>query len=86
MSGRLPTLMASNQPAAMAIIGPARQQFSTVKFELGETFESIRRGKELAFDYIEVFYNRQRRHSSIGYRTPAEHERRFHDRQLAVAA
>jgi transposase InsO family protein len=37
-----------------------------------EAFESIRRGKELAFDYIEVFYNRQRRHSSIGYRTPAE--------------
>lgn len=24
------------------------------------------------FDYIEVFYNRKRRHSSIGYRTPAE--------------
>ena len=24
------------------------------------------------FDYIEIFYNRQRRHSGIGYRTPAE--------------
>lgn len=60
--------------------------FSTFKFELGESFESIRRGKDLAFDYIEVFYNQQRRHSSIGYRTPAEHERRFHDEQLAGAA
>jgi putative transposase len=60
--------------------------FSTLKFELGETFESIRRGKELAFDYIEVFYNRQRRHSSIGYRTPAEHERSFYGQQLAAAA
>ena len=41
--------------------------FSTVKFELGETFESIHLGKEQLFDYIEVFYNQQRRHSSIDY-------------------
>jgi transposase InsO family protein len=53
--------------------------FSTFKFELGETFESIRRGKDLAFDYIEVFYNQHRRHSSIGYVAPAELERRYHD-------
>ena len=26
------------------------------------------------FDYIEIFYNRQRRHSSLGYRTPIEFE------------
>lgn len=26
------------------------------------------------FDYIEVFYNRQRRHSGLDYRTPIEHE------------
>ena len=60
--------------------------FSTFKFELGETFESIRRGKELAFDYIEVFYNQQRRHSSIGYLAPAELERRFYDAPARAAA
>ncbi len=60
--------------------------FSTFKAELGETFESIRRGKDLAFDYIEVFYNQQRRHSSIGYAAPAEFERRFYDAQLRAAA
>jgi len=49
--------------------------FSTVKFELGETFESIHRGKEQLFDYIEVFYNVQRRHSSIDYVSPARYER-----------
>jgi putative transposase len=27
------------------------------------------------FDYIEIFHNRQRRHSALGYRTPIEHER-----------
>jgi len=29
------------------------------------------------FDYIEIFYNRQRRHSRLGYITPIEHELRF---------
>ena len=26
------------------------------------------------FEYIEIFHNRQRRHSALGYRTPIEHE------------
>ena len=61
--------------------------FSTFKFELGETFASIREGKDEAFDYIEVFYNQQRRHSSNGYVSPAELERRFYaDRLEAVAS
>jgi transposase InsO family protein len=49
--------------------------FSTVKSELGERFESYGVAKAELFDYIEVFYNQQRMHSSIGYATPAEHER-----------
>ena len=49
---------------------------STFKFELGETFESIRRAKDLAFDYIEVFYNQRRRHSTLGQVSPAAFERR----------
>jgi transposase InsO family protein len=52
--------------------------FSTFKAELGETFESIRHGKDAAFDYIEVFYNQRRRHSSIGYIAPAERERLYY--------
>ena len=31
------------------------------------------------FEYIEIFHNRQRRHSSLGYRTPVEHELLFED-------
>ncbi|MGE5315031.1 MAG: IS3 family transposase [Acidobacteriota bacterium] len=27
------------------------------------------------FDYIEIFYNRQRRHSAINYLSPAEYEK-----------
>jgi len=48
--------------------------FSTVKAELGETFESIGHGKEQLFDYIEVFYNQKRRHSTLDYLSPARYE------------
>ncbi len=48
--------------------------FSTLKFELGETFGSMHEAKKQLFDYIEVFYNRQRRHSAIDYLSPARYE------------
>jgi transposase InsO family protein len=50
--------------------------FSTVKSELGERFESNGQAKMQLFDYIEVFYNQRRRHSSVGRISPAECERR----------
>ena len=49
--------------------------FSTVKSELGESFESYAKAKEQLFDYIEVFYNQQRRHSSLDYVSPGEYEK-----------
>jgi transposase InsO family protein len=49
--------------------------FSTLKNELGERFESYAVAKAQLFDYIEVFYNQQRRHSSLAYATPADYER-----------
>jgi len=30
--------------------------------------------RSVIFDYIEVFYNRQRRHSSLGYKSPINYE------------
>ena len=60
--------------------------FSTVKLELGETFDSIRRAKDQLFDYIEVFYNQQRRHSSLDYMSPAAYERQTRESSLLVAA
>jgi transposase InsO family protein len=32
-------------------------------------------GEPERFDYIECFYNRQRRHSSLDYLSPAEYEK-----------
>ena len=49
--------------------------FSTVKSELGERFESYGDAKMLLFDYIEVFYNQRRRHSTLGQISPAAYER-----------
>ena len=57
----------------------AESFFSTFKSELAEDFESYGEAKEKAFDYIEVFYNRQRRHSTLGYLSPADFERRRHE-------
>lgn len=50
--------------------------FSTVKSELGEHFESHGEAKMELFDFIEVFYNQKRRHSTLGQISPAEFERR----------
>lgn len=37
-----------------------------------QRWAGLREARAATHDYIEVFYNRQRLHSSLGYRTPAE--------------
>ena len=49
--------------------------FSTLKSELGERFDSHGQAKVELFDYIEVFYNQRRRHSTLGQISPAAFER-----------
>lgn len=46
--------------------------FATLKRELldGEPFESREAARAAIFSYLEVFYNRQRRHSTLDYLTP----------------
>jgi transposase InsO family protein len=50
--------------------------FSTVKSELGDQFASNGDAKMELFDYLEVFYNQRRRHSTLGQISPAAYERR----------
>ena len=50
--------------------------FSTVKREEAECFPSYSDAKMALFDYIEVFYNQRRRHSTLGQISPAAFERR----------
>jgi len=50
--------------------------FSTVKIELSDRFDSGDAAKRALFQYIEVFYNQRRRHSTLGYISPAVFEQR----------
>ena len=56
---------------------PVESFFSTLKTELfaGRVPRSRRQAQSELFEYIEVFYNRQRRHSTLGYQAPAEFEK-----------
>ena len=50
--------------------------FSSVKAELADRFDSCGEAKRELFNYIELFYNQRRRHSTIGQISPAAYERR----------
>ena len=56
---------------------PCESFFKTIKTELsGEwAFRSRREARTAIFEYIEIFYNRERLHSSLGYLAPEEYER-----------
>lgn len=59
--------------------------FATLECELlrGATFRTHAEARTALFDYIEGFYNVHRRHSALGYRSPATYER---ETQLEAAA
>jgi putative transposase len=55
---------------------PMESFFASLKKELVHDADFTTRAEARAaiFEYIEVFYNRQRRHSALGYVSPAEYE------------
>lgn len=54
--------------------------FSRLKVELvyAEEFKTSEEAYRSLFEYIEVFYNRVRRHSSLGYCSPAQYEEKYY--------
>ena len=54
----------------------AESFFATLKKELvrDQTFETRASARSQVFEYIEVFYNRQRAHSLLDYETPTSFE------------
>ena len=59
--------------------------FSRLKVELiyAENYKTVNEARSGIFEYIEMFYNRQRRHSAIGYMSPHEYEQQHS--QLTVS-
>ena len=55
---------------------PMESWFATLKIEYlqGRTLTSRAVARRGLFDYIERFYNRQRRHTQLGYLSPAQWE------------
>jgi putative transposase len=64
----------------------AESFFKTLKTELvyHRKFATRKEASLVVFEYIEVWYNRKRRHSALGYHTPCHFENLF--RQKIVAA
>ena len=57
----------------------AESFFKTLKTELiyHQEYKTIEQAKLAVFEYIEIWYNRKRLHSSLGYKTPVEVETEF---------
>ena len=54
----------------------AESFFKTIKTECvyHQQYNTIKEAELSVFEYIEIWYNRKRLHSSLGYRTPVEYE------------
>lgn len=57
----------------------AESFFATLKSELlyRIRFDTTQEAKDAIFEYIEIYYNRERYHSVNGYRTPEQTEREY---------
>lgn len=65
----------------------AESFFKTLKTEMvyHRKFETKAQAKLEIFDYIEVWYNRKRRHSSLGYLTPVQVEQMMETKETEAA-
>jgi transposase InsO family protein len=80
------TLAAVGITCSMSAVGqcwdnaPVESFFGTLKRELApdDVFATHDQARAAIFEYLEVFYNRVRRHSSLGFVSPTEFEQTHH--------
>jgi putative transposase len=83
------TLALENMLASMSSTGNCYDNaamesfFHTLKTEhiYFEHYETREQAKQSIFEYVEVFYNRKRRHSTLGYLSPEAFERQWKEQQ-----
>lgn len=82
-SAILPSMGRTGTPADNAVV---ESLFDTMKLELllGRRYRTREGAKAAIFEWMEVFYNRQRRHSTLDNISPAEFERRYAAEPAAV--
>jgi len=64
----------------------AESFFSTLKLELvyESAWQTRAEARADVFEYVEVFYNGQRLHSSLGYLSPVAFERQYEQQERAA--
>ncbi len=57
----------------------AESFFASLKLELleGANYTTREAAKQAVFEYMEIFYNRMRMHSSLQYRSPLQAEQEY---------
>ncbi len=67
---------------------PVESFFSTLKMELvhARRYQTQQQARAEIFEFIEVWYNRQRLHSSLGYLSPTQYEMKMAVDTLPIAA
>jgi len=65
---------------------PMESFWGTLKSELvhHSRYRTREEAKQEITEYIEIFYNRQRRQAKLGFLSPAAYEQNFYERQLAA--
>ena len=87
LAGRLGVRLSVGRTGVCWDNSVAESWFSMLKNEMyyRQSFATRRRARFAVMQYIEVFYNRKRLHSTLGYRTPAETRAAYYA-QTATAA
>ncbi len=67
---------------------PSESFFHTLKVEevYGQSYETRQEAKSKLFEYIEIFYNRKRRHSYLGLVSPLDFEYKYNQKTYENAA
>lgn len=64
----------------------AESFFHTIKTQMIHhcKFQNVAEAEQAIFNYIEVYYNRRRKHSTNGYKSPAQYESEWWDNRKAA--
>jgi len=64
---------------------PAESFFKTLKYELNmpRAYSCYNQARSALFEFIEIWYNRKRLHSALGYQSPLQVEENIHTKQAA---